>query len=140
MERASWDSGPTESAGTISKDEKAQLSKLRSEFDRIKKVKAEQAAQQAPTASTSAGPPQDDSKYYTKDGKIKNPKRSIYYDTVFNPCELARQRGQFGGLICDQDGVPPPGMPYKERCKPLKALLSWALSSDSPFTRGVGRH
>jgi hypothetical protein len=77
--------GP-ETAGSLSKDEKSQLSKLRTEFDRIKKAKAEQAAQEQPKASTSA-PVDDTSKYYTKDGKVKNPKRSFYYDPVFNPCQ-----------------------------------------------------
>ena len=35
---------------------------------------------------------------YTKDGKLRHPERSVYYDPVFNPF-----------------GAPPPGMPYKEK-------------------------
>lgn len=46
------------------------------------------------SASSSHDPPG----LFTKDGKLKNPERSIYYDPVFNPY-----------------GAPPPGMPYRER-------------------------
>lgn len=35
---------------------------------------------------------------YNRDGKLKHPERSLYYDPVFNPF-----------------GAPPPGMPYRER-------------------------
>jgi len=37
---------------------------------------------------------------YGEDGKLRDPTRSVYYDPVYNPF-----------------GVPPPGMPYKERSK-----------------------
>jgi len=37
---------------------------------------------------------------YNRDGKLKHPERSAYYDPVFNPF-----------------GAPPPGMPYRERRK-----------------------
>ena len=35
---------------------------------------------------------------YDTDGRLRDPKRSVYYDAVYNPY-----------------GVPPPGMPYRER-------------------------
>lgn len=35
---------------------------------------------------------------YNPDGTLRDPKRSVYYDAVYNPF-----------------GVPPPGMPYAER-------------------------
>ena len=35
---------------------------------------------------------------YDDEGKLRDPKRSLYYDAVYNPF-----------------GVPPPGMPYRER-------------------------
>lgn len=35
---------------------------------------------------------------YGRDGKLKNPQRSFYYDKLFNPF-----------------GAPPPGLPYRER-------------------------
>lgn len=35
---------------------------------------------------------------YNRDGKLKYPERSVYYDPVFNPF-----------------GAPPPGMPYREK-------------------------
>ena len=37
---------------------------------------------------------------YSKDGKLRDPTRSVYFDPVYNPF-----------------GVPPPGMPYRERCE-----------------------
>lgn len=44
------------------------------------------------------GPQGDPPGLYGRDGKLKHPERSIYYDPVFNPF-----------------GAPPPGMPYRER-------------------------
>lgn len=35
---------------------------------------------------------------YDKNGRLKHPERSVYYDPVFNPF-----------------GAPPPGMPYREK-------------------------
>lgn len=35
---------------------------------------------------------------YDEEGRLRDPKRSLYYDAVYNPF-----------------GVPPPGMPYRER-------------------------
>ena len=40
----------------------------------------------------------DKSHLYNEEGKLRDPTRSVYYDAVYNPF-----------------GVPPPGMPYKER-------------------------
>ena len=42
--------------------------------------------------------PSDPNGLYGEDGKLRDPTRSVYYDPVYNPY-----------------GVPPPGMPYKER-------------------------
>jgi hypothetical protein len=39
---------------------------------------------------------------YDDEGKLRDPKRSLYYDAVYNPF-----------------GVPPPGMPYRERSKSI---------------------
>jgi hypothetical protein len=39
-----------------------------------------------------------DKRLYDESGRLRDPTRSVYYDAVYNPF-----------------GVPPPGMPYKER-------------------------
>jgi hypothetical protein len=39
---------------------------------------------------------------YDDEGKLRDPKRSLYYDAVYNPF-----------------GVPPPGMPYRERSESI---------------------
>jgi len=39
---------------------------------------------------------------YDEEGKLRDPKRSLYYDAVYNPF-----------------GVPPPGMPYRERSESM---------------------
>jgi hypothetical protein len=41
---------------------------------------------------------EDEKALYKKDGRLRDPTRSVYYDAVLNPY-----------------GVPPPGMPYRER-------------------------
>lgn len=39
-----------------------------------------------------------DERLYDEQGRLRDPTRSVYYDPVYNPW-----------------GVPPPGMPYRER-------------------------
>ncbi|WWC89269.1 uncharacterized protein L201_004190 [Kwoniella dendrophila CBS 6074] len=41
---------------------------------------------------------------YDESGKLRDPKKSIYYDAIYNPF-----------------GVPPPGMPYKERTPEIQS-------------------
>ncbi|SCV74209.1 BQ2448_6641 [Microbotryum intermedium] len=62
---------------------------------------------EAPNGS-GAGPSRDPPGLYTKDGKLKHPERSIYYDPVFNPF-----------------GAPPPGMPYRERPPTAEELAAF---------------
>lgn len=38
---------------------------------------------------------------YDEQGRLRDPKRSVYYHEVYNPF-----------------GVPPPGLPYRERSEP----------------------
>lgn len=50
---------------------------------------------------------------YNPDGTLRDPKKSAYYDPTYNPF-----------------GVPPPGMPYRERSEYLVAtgrLVTWLL-------------
>lgn len=50
---------------------------------------------------------------YGEDGKLRDPTRSIYFDPVYNPF-----------------GVPPPGMPYKERSEPIRTRKNdWLMFS-----------
>jgi len=44
---------------------------------------------------------------YDENGKLRDPTRSIYFDPVYNPY-----------------GVPPPGMPYKERSELGEAFFT----------------
>ena len=48
--------------------------------------------------SDAAGPGDEPVGLYDKNGRLKHPERSVYYDPVFNPY-----------------GAPPPGMPYREK-------------------------
>jgi len=45
---------------------------------------------------------------YDKNGRLKHPERSIYFDPVFNPF-----------------GAPPPGMPYREKRKSTRRLNAY---------------
>jgi hypothetical protein len=47
---------------------------------------------------------------YDDEGRLRDPKKSVYYDATYNPF-----------------GVPPPGMPYRERSKSGPALRRMAL-------------
>ncbi|KDE07354.1 hypothetical protein MVLG_02396 [Microbotryum lychnidis-dioicae p1A1 Lamole] len=95
----------------LTANDKEQLASLRSELERINKAKATYVEAhpehrkfvyperpEGANGPGGAGPSRDPPGLYTKDGKLKHPERSIYYDPVFNPF-----------------GAPPPGMPYRER-------------------------
>lgn len=64
--------------------------------DRVFKVHAPRSS----AHGASAGEKEDDgmSHLYDDQGRLRDPTRSVYYDKVYNPF-----------------GVPPPGMPYRER-------------------------
>lgn len=47
---------------------------------------------------------------YGRDGRLKHPERSIYYDAVFNPF-----------------GAPPPGKPYRARRKSVTSNFTFIL-------------
>lgn len=51
---------------------------------------------------------------YLKDGKLRNPERSYYYDPVFNPF-----------------GAPPPGMPYRQRGRYFRRFKLFAVLTPS---------
>ena len=76
-----------------------------------------------PTDNQASSSSNDPPGLFTKDGKLKNPERSIYYDPVFNPY-----------------GAPPPGMPYRERREPSRfagyaVTHSLPCSTDASTTR-----
>lgn len=101
------------SAEKLDRNQQARLDDLRAEVDRIKKTKEEyvkahpehrklvyagedrrkEEAEERKKASE-----KDRQGLYDDKGRLRDPKRSIYYDPVLNPW-----------------GAPPPGMPYRER-------------------------
>ncbi|GAA5976358.1 hypothetical protein JCM10908_005472 [Rhodotorula pacifica] len=100
--------------GQLSKDDREQLAHLKSELARINKAKndyveahPEHRKYVFPERPQDASTRDDDEDttpgLYDKNGRLKHPERSLYYDPVFNPF-----------------GAPPPGMPYRE--KPEYAL------------------
>ncbi|KAL8284064.1 hypothetical protein RQP46_005177 [Phenoliferia psychrophenolica] len=94
------------SQSNLSSSDKASLAALKAELTHITKTKSDYVEAHpehrkfvfpdrvASTSGTEVDPPG----LYTKDGKLKHPERSVYYDPVFNPF-----------------GAPPPGMPYREK-------------------------
>ncbi|KAK4047594.1 hypothetical protein OIO90_006135 [Microbotryomycetes sp. JL221] len=92
----------------LSKDDRDQLESLKAELSRINKAKNEYVEKHPehrkfvfpdrPDTNNTNNDDREPPGLFTKDGKLKHPERSIYYDPVFNPF-----------------GVPPPGMPYRER-------------------------
>jgi len=95
--------------GKLDAAAKTRLSELKSELSYIAKVK-EKFVSEHPEARDKVfrqhregGPrrdadgDEDVSHLYNKEGKLRDPTRSVYYDPVYNPF-----------------GVPPPGMPYRE--------------------------
>jgi hypothetical protein len=101
---------PTDPTGV----EKNRLSHLRHELTRLKKAKEEylkdhpehrslvyassRRRQQQGEGGSGSGALGPERKLFGKDGMPLRPERSIYYDPVMNPY-----------------GIPPPGMPYRER-------------------------
>ncbi|GAA5976712.1 hypothetical protein JCM11641_005669 [Rhodosporidiobolus odoratus] len=97
----------------LSKSEKDELASLRAELSRVNKAKQEyvethpehrqyvfpdrpsQGEQDAGPSGAGGGEPPG---LYDRNGRLKHPERSLYYDATFNPF-----------------GVPPPGMPYREK-------------------------
>ncbi|BGP54281.1 hypothetical protein JCM8202v2_001858 [Rhodotorula sphaerocarpa] len=79
----------------LSKDDRDELAHLKNELARINKAKHEckslDAARDVDEQDSTSG-------LYDKNGRLKHPERSLYYDPVFNPY-----------------GAPPPGMPYREK-------------------------
>ena len=61
--------------------------------DRVYKQRTDRPGQE-----DEGGPSDPHADLYGEDGRLRDPKRSVYYDPIYNPF-----------------GVPPPGMPYKER-------------------------
>ncbi|GAA5838551.1 hypothetical protein JCM3766R1_006008 [Sporobolomyces carnicolor] len=97
------------SKGNLSKQDKDQLASLRAEVSRINKAKTEYVEahpehrkfvfpERPSEQSDTAGPGDEPVGLYDKNGRLKHPERSVYYDPVFNPY-----------------GAPPPGMPYREK-------------------------
>lgn len=93
---------------------------LESEVKRIKSTKEKYVAEHpehrkliypedAKRAEAAKAAGIDDKELYDSKGRLRDPKRSIYYDPVLNPF-----------------GVPPPGMPYREHRKYLAETLSLA--------------
>ncbi|KAJ9121525.1 hypothetical protein QFC22_002143 [Naganishia vaughanmartiniae] len=103
---------------SLDKNGQARLVELRAEVDRIKKTKEEyvaahpehrkfvyaheeareQARKAAGAAESSNAGGAGGLPVFNKNGRLRDPTRSVYYDPVLNPY-----------------GVPPPGMPYMEK-------------------------
>ncbi|KAM0788070.1 hypothetical protein ACM66B_001241 [Microbotryomycetes sp. NB124-2] len=117
-----------QSGGNLSKDDRDQLESLKAELARVNKAKNEYVekhpehrhlvfpARSSEGAGASGGiaNEKDPPGLFTKDGKLKHPERSLYYDPVFNPF-----------------GVPPPGMPYRERPPTAEELAAFHAQVDA---------
>jgi hypothetical protein len=57
---------------------------------------------------------EDDNSKFDSSGRLKDPTRSVYFDPVYNPF-----------------GVPPPGMPYKERSRCRSNRSFWLVDCKS---------
>ncbi|GAA5858541.1 hypothetical protein JCM1840_001249 [Sporobolomyces johnsonii] len=99
--------------GPLSKADKDELASLRAELARINKAKQDyveahpehrkfvfpdRPGSNQDETGGGAGGSGDPPGLYDKNGRLKHPERSVYYDPVFNPF-----------------GAPPPGMPYREK-------------------------
>ncbi|GAA5855950.1 hypothetical protein JCM9279_005560 [Rhodotorula babjevae] len=105
--------------GPLSKTDKDELARLRADLARLNKAKQEYVdkhpehrkfvfPERAADPSSSSGLPSDEPVgLYDRNGRLKHPERSLYFDPVFNPY-----------------GAPPPGMPYRE--KPEYAAMRFA--------------
>ncbi|ORY57092.1 hypothetical protein BCR35DRAFT_309678 [Leucosporidium creatinivorum] len=106
--------------GPLSAADKEELASLRGELARINKAKTEYVEahpehrkfvfpeRAGDKEAANAGPQGDPPGLYGRDGKLKHPERSIYYDPVFNPF-----------------GAPPPGMPYRERPPTMEEMAAF---------------
>lgn len=79
-----------EAAGTISARDKTRLETLREEVEAIKKAKKEYAAAHPVAESSRAQETLVDIGATKK--RSKDPKRSVYYDAVFNPHGTPREQ------------------------------------------------
>ncbi|GAA5892935.1 hypothetical protein JCM8208_004129 [Rhodotorula glutinis] len=104
--------------GPLSKTDKDELSRLRADLARLNKAKQEYVdkhpehrkfvfPERAGDPSDAALPSDEPAGLYDRNGRLKHPERSLYFDPVFNPY-----------------GAPPPGMPYRE--KPEYAAMRFA--------------
>ncbi|GAA6000297.1 hypothetical protein JCM10207_007946 [Rhodosporidiobolus poonsookiae] len=97
--------------GNLSKAEKDELASLRSEVAHIQKTKNEYVEAHPEhrkfvfpdrpgegDADAGGAGADEPAGLYDRNGRLKHPERSLYYDPVYNPF-----------------GVPPPGMPYREK-------------------------
>ncbi|GAA6049787.1 hypothetical protein JCM3770_002161 [Rhodotorula araucariae] len=95
--------------GPLNKTDKDELARLRADLARITKAKKEYVEkhpehrkfvfpERAPDPSELAAASDEPAGLYDRNGRLKHPERSIYFDPVFNPY-----------------GAPPPGMPYREK-------------------------
>ncbi|KAH8835616.1 WW domain binding protein 11-domain-containing protein [Flagelloscypha sp. PMI_526] len=98
-----------ENKSDASPADKTRLTALKSDLEKINKKKEDyvkEHPEQRKLVYHRKNGPQDQTpastrhsrNVYNKDGSLRHPERSIYYDPVFNPL-----------------GVPPPGMPYAQR-------------------------
>ncbi|BGP23262.1 proline-rich family protein [Rhodotorula toruloides] len=117
----------------LSKAEKDELASLRAELSRIKKAKEEYVAahpehRKFVFPDRPSGDNADDlaandepSGLYDKQGRLKHPERSFYYDPVYNPY-----------------GAPPPGMPYREKHEYAMARMGIPTLEEMAAFRPVG--
>ncbi|GAA5921598.1 hypothetical protein JCM3775_003123 [Rhodotorula graminis] len=102
----------------LSKTDKDELSRLRADLARLNKAKQEYVdkhpehrkyvfPERAADPNDATHPSDEPAGLYDRQGRLKHPERSLYFDPVFNPY-----------------GAPPPGMPYRE--KPEYAAMRFA--------------
>ncbi|GAA5858568.1 hypothetical protein JCM8547_007363 [Rhodosporidiobolus lusitaniae] len=94
--------------GNLSLSEKDELASLRAELAAVNKAKTEYVEAHPehrkfvfpdrPQTDVQGDDGNEPPGLYDRNGRLKHPERSLYYDPVFNPF-----------------GVPPPGMPYREK-------------------------
>ncbi|KAM0755066.1 hypothetical protein T439DRAFT_322123 [Meredithblackwellia eburnea MCA 4105] len=106
--------------GPLGKDNREKLNDLKQELEKVNKAKNDYVTAHPehrhlvfPSRQTEGGSEASTSNaeppgLYNRDGKLKDPTRSFYYDPVFNPF-----------------GAPPPGMPYRERAPTAEELAAF---------------
>ncbi|KAI5474994.1 proline-rich family protein [Pseudohyphozyma bogoriensis] len=113
--------------GPLSASDKAELASLRAELARINKAKNEYVEahpehrkfvfpdrKEASTSSADSGG--GGNGLYDKNGRLRHPERSVYYDPVFNPF-----------------GAPPPGMPYREKPPTPEEMAAFQAALQANF-------